>query len=189
MMVWRRFLTAIALGGLMAIGLAAPPASAQLDTDAWYSIALAASRNETAQVMQLLLDHNNDPDAIDSVGKRTALDYAASFDNMQMAQLLLDYGAHVDARDPAGNTALHWAAERGNLDVMRLLIARKAAVDATNRQGTTPLMVAAEHTQPGAARLLLASGADPKKQDYTGRDAFGWAAGQPAILQALNAKR
>ena len=159
------------------------------DIHDWYTIAVAASRNETAQVQALLLEGGNDLDFIDSDGGRTALDYAALFDNLAMAQLLLDHGAHIDARDSFGNIALHWAAERGSLDVMRLLIAKKTNVDFQNRQGITPIMVAAEHAQPASVRLLLESGADPRKQDYTGRDAFGWAAGKPNVLQALNAKR
>lgn len=174
----------------IAIGLSALcyAGVAEAQFDAWYTIAMAASHNATDQVQALLTRGGADPDIIDSTTGRTALDFAASFNNVAMAKLLLDFGAHVDARDPSGNTALHWGAERGNLDVMRFLIANKAAVDATNRQGITPLMSAASHTQATAVRLLIASGADPRKQDYTGRDAFGWASDKPAVLQALKPK-
>ena len=173
--------------GIGALGLAAGEAHAQFD--AWYTVAIAASHNSIDQVQAVLIRGSADLDGVDSTGGRTALDYAASFNNVAMGKLLLEQGAHVDARDPGGSTALHWAAERGNLDMMRLLIDSKAGVDAQNRQGITPLMSAASHAQPGAVRLLVASGADPKKQDYTGRDAFGWAAGKPAVVQALNSKR
>ncbi len=153
------------------------------------SVAMAASRNETAEVQALLVDKLNDPDIIDGWSGRTALDFAASFNNLAMAQLLLDHGAHVDWRDTMGDSALHYAAERGNLDFIRFLIERGATVDFANKQGITPIMVAAEHTQPAAVRLLLKSGANPKKQDFTGRDAYGWAAGKPAVVQALNTAR
>jgi Ankyrin repeat len=46
-------------------------------------------------------------------------------------------------------------------------------------------MMAANKGQLLAVRLLLKRGADPQKQDYTGRDATGWAEGKPNILQAL----
>jgi len=173
--------------GLGAVVLATSEAAAQFDS--WYTVAIAASHNSLEQVQAVLARGNADLDGVDSTGGRTGLDYAASFNNVPMATLLLEKGAKVDARDPSGATALHWAAERGNVEVMRLLIDNKASVDAQNRQGITPLMSAASHGQPSAVRLLLASGADPKKQDYTGRDALGWAAGRPAIVQALNAKR
>ena len=171
------------------LGLAAPHAVAQNKFDSWYTIALAASHNATDQVQSMLVQGGQDPDAVDSVSGRTALDYAASFNNLAMAKILLDHGAGVDARDPSGNTALHWAAERGNIAVMKLLIARKAMVDAADKQGITPLMQAIAHSQPRAVRLLIESGADPHKQDFTGRDAFGWARENPTMMQALEAKR
>jgi ankyrin repeat protein len=178
---------AAALG--LAATLMAGRAAAQIDGNGWYTIPIAASHNETAAVQELLIEEGNDPDGIDSSGGRTALDYAATFNNVAMAQILLAHRAHVDARDTFGNSALHWAAETGNLEMMRFLIASKANVDFQNRQGITPIMVAAEHVQPAAVRLLIESGADPRKQDYTGRDAFGWAAGKPNVVQALNTQR
>lgn len=182
-MKWRT----AALGLTLMAGVAAPAAS-QGAWDDWYTVADAASHNETSQVADLLAKGDRDPDALESESGRTALDYAASFDNLAMAKLLLGHGAHVDARDKLGNTALHYAAERGRLDFVRLLIANKATVDAPNRQGITPLMTAAAQGQPAAARILLAAGADPRKQDFTGRDAFGWGVGKPAVMQALATK-
>jgi ankyrin repeat protein len=175
--------TAPMLGLLLALVTA--PALAQ----AAYTIAMAASRNETARVEALLFDKLNDPNIIDGASGRTALDFAASYDNLAMAQLLLDHGAHVDGRDTMGNSPLHYAAERGYLDILGFLVERGATVDFANKQGITPLMVAAEHAQPGAVRFLLKNGADPKKQDFTGRDALAWAAGRPALIQALGARR
>lgn len=173
----------------LAVGLGLMAGRAAADMNYWYTIAVAASHNETASVQQMLTDPTTDPDVRDGESGRTALDYAASFNNLDMAKLLLDHGAHIDWRDNLGNSALHWAAERGNVAIMRFLIERGATVDFPNTQGITPLMVAAEHGQPAAVRLLLASGADPKKQDFTGRDALGWAEGQPAAMQALNSRR
>lgn len=174
------------LGMAFLAGLAAPATAQEGSWDTWYTVADAAAQNETRQVENLLKAGDRDPDAIESQGGRTALGWAASFDNLEMAKLLLHYGAHVDARDRLGNTALHYAAERGTIDFMRLLIANKATVDAPNRQGLTPLMIAGEHGEVAAVRLLIASGADPRKQDFTGRDAFGWAAGKPAVQQVLD---
>jgi len=48
-------------------------------------------------------------------------------------------------------------------------------------------MLAVSRGQAQVVRLLLQNGADPAKQDYTGRDATGWAAGKPNILQILRA--
>jgi ankyrin repeat protein len=69
------------------------------------------------------------------------------------------------------------------------LLAAKAPVDATAPQGITPLMLAAANNKGEAIKVLIEGGADPKKQDFTGRDALGWAAGKPASLRVLQAVR
>jgi ankyrin repeat protein len=181
-MVARRMAAVLGLG----VAIAAQHAAAQFSESDVYTIPMAAARNDTALVQSLLEDPLKDPNLIESFGGRTALDYAASFNNAQMATMLLSHNAHVDARDKEGNTALGYAAERGNLDLMRILLDAKANPNAANRDGMTPLMLAADKTQTEAVRMLLAHGADPKKQDFTGRDAFGWAAGKPAVLTALH---
>jgi uncharacterized protein len=180
-MRWR--LLSLAFGTAFAAGLALP-AAAQFNPGAtWVTVANAASVNKTDDV-RMLLQQGKDPNEVDSLGK-TALDYAAGFDNVEMAQVLLDHNAQTDARDSLNSTALHWAAERGKVDVMTLLIAHKATVDVQNRQGITPLMLAVEHNEMAAVRLLIQNGADPRKQDYTGRDAYGWGAGKNNILALL----
>jgi ankyrin repeat protein len=176
-----------AAAAFVASGAAAQMSGAQ--NNAFYNIPIAASRNETDAVEQLVLEGGQDIDSLDGTGGRTALDYAASFGNTGLVQFLLAHGAHVDARDKFGNTALHWAAQHGTVDAITVLIGAKAQVDAQNRQGMTPLMMAADQMQPRAVQLLLQHGADPHKQDFTGRDAFGWAAGRGPVVQALGAKR
>jgi ankyrin repeat protein len=65
------------------------------------------------------------------------------------------------------------------------LLAAKVTVDAQNAQGLTPLMLAASKSRVAAARLLLQFHADPKKEDYTGRDATDWAGGNAMLKQSL----
>ena len=171
------------LGAGLAL-LATRPALA-LDFPDWYTIGNAASQNKMDDVL-FMLRRGDNPNMLDGNG-RTPLDYAASFGNAPMAQALLQNGARADYRDTFGNTALHWAAEGGKLDVVRVLLAAKAPVDATNKQGITPLMQAAGRGKNDIVRVLLAAGADPKKQDFTGRDALGWAQGQAAVTHTLQA--
>jgi ankyrin repeat protein len=149
----------------------------------WYTLANAAAANKTEDVAAMVRRGDN-PNFTDSFG-RTPLGYAAAFGNVQMIKLLLDGGARVDYRDKFGSTPLHWAAEAGKVEAIKALLAAKAPVDAINRQGITPLMLAAGNNQGEAVRLLIAGGADPKKEDYTGRDAKSWAQGKPAALRAL----
>jgi ankyrin repeat protein len=180
---------AVLLVGCAILAVASPRAYAQglplggFDLSDWSNVATAAARNQTENVKSLLAAGKT-PDVTDGDGQ-TPLGYAASFGNTEMAAILLKYNAPVDRRDQFGNAPLHWASQRGSIDIMQLLLDAKATVDAQNRQGITPLMMAASRGQAAAVRLLLKHGADPQKQDYTGRDATGWAEGKTNVLQAL----
>ena len=158
-----------------------------IDFPDWYTLANAAAQNKTEDV-EMMLRRGDNPNFTDGAG-RTPLGYAASFGNTAMLKALLDNRARTDYRDNFGRIPLHWAAELGQIESIRLLLAAKSPVDATARQGITPLMLAAGSNTGEAVKLLLAAGADPKKQDFTGRDAIGWAAGKPAALRVLEAAR
>lgn len=149
----------------------------------YYTIVNAAATNNAADV-KVFISKRVNLNVADPQG-RTALSFAAQLGNSEIAQLLLDAGATVDLRDKLGNAPLHFAAEGGKLEVAKALVAARATVDLPIRQGITPLMLAIGHGQAAVVKALLAVGADPRKTDFTGRDAFGWAARQPAILQIL----
>ncbi len=143
----------------------------------------AAAANDAAEVSGLL-DARVSPDETEVYG-RTALIYAAMNDNADMAQALVGHGAKVDLHDNLGKTALHWAAERGSMNVLRVLLQANAQVDVQTREGLTPLMLAARNGRTDAVRRLLQYHADPRKNDYTGRDALSWAANRVTIVDAL----
>lgn len=150
---------------------------------AYYTIVSAAAANKLDDVRTFIARRVNVNDA-DPQG-RTALSYTGELGNAQMAKELLDARAAPDQRDKLGNAPLHWAANNGRVDVINVLLAKHATVDVQDRQGLTPLMSAITHRQLSAVKALLAGGADPHKQDFTGRDAFGWASGQPTIVRVL----
>ncbi len=123
-------------------------------------------------------------DATDIEG-RTALMHAAMINGVAVARVLLDHSARVDARDKLGDTPLHWAAKSGSVDIIRLLLAARATTDPADAKGVTPLMLAASNNKPEAVRALLQGHADPRKTDYTGQDAMGWANGHPRVVSVL----
>jgi hypothetical protein len=91
------------------------------------------------------------------------------------AQLLLQRGACIDARDHDGETPLHGATYGWRLAAMRLLLDHGAQVDARNYQGRTPLMFLFKGTggsvNPSAAeavQLLAGRGADANAVDEDG---------------------
>lgn len=176
--------------GLIAALAALPPLGARaqlMDFPDWYTLANAAQNGRNEEIAALLRRGDN-PNFVDPHG-RSPLSYLAAVGDVEGAKLLLDGGARADYRDTGGGTPLHAAAEHGRSEMARLLLQAKAPVDAANREGITPLMLAAGANKPDMVRLLLAAGADPTKQDYTGRDAAGWGKGKPNVIQALQTAR
>jgi hypothetical protein len=69
----------------------------------------------------------------------TPLHLAAGWGHKDVAQLLLDFKAVVDARNNHGYTPLYVAARSGHKDVVELLLANGADVNAKDNDGQTPL--------------------------------------------------
>ena len=60
-----------------------------------------------------------------------------------MVELLIDYGADIEAMDRTGSTPLHLAAQEGHLATARLLVTRGARTDAAQIDGVMPIHLAA----------------------------------------------
>jgi len=96
----------------------------------------------------------------------TALHFAAFFGKVEVARILLEEGASVDAytRNEFANQPLHAGAAGRNIDVCRVLLAAGADVNATQHGGYTPLHEAAGSGDVELAELFLSAGADPTIQ-------------------------
>jgi prepilin-type N-terminal cleavage/methylation domain-containing protein len=100
---------------------------------------------------------------------RTPLHYAASHGHKDVAELLIEKGAEVDAKDIRLETPLHYAvcssydvakSHCGQIDVVRLLVANGADPNAKDKEGRTPLSYAEDAGYGDIAALLIAHGAD-----------------------------
>lgn len=105
-----------------------------------------------------LLDGGADPNLLDGPVPYHPLDYAAMHGRADVADLLIAFGADMNAKDNLyGGTPLHyaiWFAPRGHLDVAQLLIDRGADVNAKDVNGLTPLDNAKRYA-PNAGLLQL----------------------------------
>ncbi len=172
---------------LVASGAYAVGESARTPLGSAAAVAKAAEGDDTEKVLGLARA-GGDVNEADEKGNAPLI-YAAFHGNAAMTKALLESGARPNVRDKIGNTPMHLAAQRGSLEVMTLLLAAHLDADLHNKEGVTPLMLAAGGGHVEAMKLLLKSGADPQRQDFTGRDAASWAASKPAALRVLRERK
>ena len=116
---------------------------------------------------------------------------------VQVAKMLLDYGADVNCINNSLQTPLHFATCGSCPLVVQLLLEKGAKVDCRNSNGVTPLENIARHTTPPlsggyASRerfllnrincldLLLSYGATVKSQNDLGETALHWLVSRPS---------
>ena len=106
---------------------------------------------------------------------------------IDLATLLLDQGASVDARDRIGARPLSHAARSGHLEMLDLLLARGAPIDARDLNGATALYYAAERGHGSVVQRLIERGADVKLTGESGVSPVAAAAyaGRDSIVALL----
>ncbi|MBN1359763.1 MAG: ankyrin repeat domain-containing protein [Sedimentisphaerales bacterium] len=120
----------------------------------------------------------------DSVGHLTLLHWAAYCNHLNVAEVLLERGADVDA-DAQVASPLHWAVRKNHLDLARLLLNSGAHVNAANRDG---MRVIHQVVAPEMVELLVECGADVNvraNDDVTPLHFVVSANGHREVLKAL----
>ena len=90
------------------------------DNVQWTWVLRYSVSNDRIKIVKLLLDQEYCT-ANDTAGELTMLMFAARDSNAEMVQLLLDYGADKNIKDPDGKTAIDYAIERDKKDIIALL--------------------------------------------------------------------
>ncbi len=125
----------------------------------------------------------------------TALSIAVIRGYDDIALLLIERGASLDARDKSGdrenrhpgNSPVHYAAIYGRTRVLQAMLARGVSPNLRDRNGRTLLMMAAENGHRDTVKLLLERGADPNARSALGDTALDAArrSGDPEILRMI----
>ena len=139
---------------------------------------LDATRRGDIEAVRSILADGADPSVAQGDGL-TALHLAAERGHLEIAGLLIDAGAPVEARTRIGGyTPLHLASGEAHVAVVQRLLESGAEVGVTTAStGVTPLHLAARALDgEGAVRALLARGAPV--------DAMEGSAGQTALMFA-----
>ncbi len=131
--------------------------------------------------VRALLAAGADPNIRDAPSDRTPLLRALNSGAAGCAQILIDHGANLDARDAGGGGALDAAVVGSSPEVVEGLIRRGAPVNATMAGRVTPLMWAAlRRPEPrgeaeSVIEILIRHGADPCLHDAAALTAADYA--------------
>ena len=96
--------------------------------------------------------------------------------HVEVARMLVEAGADVEALAADGATPMHIAAQNAHLEVVRTLVEAGADVEAQKARGSRPMHIAAAHGQVDAMRTLRELGADIEAMDAAGRRPVYYAA-------------
>ncbi|KAJ5471530.1 hypothetical protein N7530_008887 [Penicillium desertorum] len=134
------------------------------DRDRVTPLNCAIMRNN-ASITRLLLKHlralystTTFLDDTDINGAELPLCLAAGYERTQMIDLLLEFGANVNAANRRGYTPLYHAADQGNLGAVGLLLEQQNIdLQAQDPSGSTALHVATKRNHLSIINLLLAN--------------------------------
>ena len=136
---------------------------------------VAAAEQGDGAALRRQLDAGTPVDTRDARG-RTALLAATQADQVAAAQLLIERGADVNAKDSIQDSPFLYAGAEGRLEILRLLLP-KADFSRVNRYGGSALIPAAHHGHVETVRELLKSAVPV---DHVNR--LGWTALLEAII-------
>ena len=122
-------------------------------------ITYSYSLGELSRVMKLLTPDN--VNCRDVIGRNSSpLHLSAGYNQLEVAELLLENGADVNSRDKGGLIPLHNAASYGHVEIAALMIKHNADVNVSDRWGFTPLHEASQKGRTQLCSLLILHGAD-----------------------------
>ncbi|KAK7409059.1 hypothetical protein QQX98_008763 [Neonectria punicea] len=131
------------------------------------------SSENQLEMLDLLLSHNADANAKDSVGTPVLIYATRSSQKEILVRRLLDHGADVNILDSENNSALYHTATELDCKLVKLLLERNAKVNCVSLQGSTPLYQAIP--EPQIVRMLLERDADPNLARSSGFTALMFA--------------
>ena len=124
--------------------------------DGFTALGLASFFGHLDLIKWLLANGANPNIAANNPMKVTPLHSACAISNFEIAELLIQNGADVNAKQMRGVTPLHSAAHNGQLEIVQLLIENGADRKAKMEVGKTPLMFAKEGRFEEVIKILEA---------------------------------
>jgi len=134
------------------------------------SLVSAAYFGDLSLVNSLLLTKNMDVNAKlkftrGKFKSKSALMAASINGQIDVAKLLISFGAEIDLKDKFGRTALIFAVTKGDLNMAKFLLSNSADINVKNKYGQTALMAAIKSGQTKIAKWLVSHGALVNEKD------------------------
>jgi len=141
-----------------------------LDNISSYTILFISCKNGYSECMKVFLENKNENEinVRNQYNGKTPLHESILSNKPNCANVLIDKGADLNAKDTDGKTPLIWALENGQIEVAKLLIEKGAEVHAKNRYGYTPLILAIRNDHNEIAKLLIEKGAELNEKNTYG---------------------
>jgi len=167
-----RKLATVLLGAMIFVSV---PAGAQMYSDGYTF--LKAVKDKDGDTAMKMLDQPGSTivNARDITSGETGLHIAVSRRDATWLTFLLGKGANPNISDKRGVSPLMLATQLGFSEGVQALAARGARIDVTNDAGETPLISAVHRRDIAMMRILLQAGANPDRNDNSGRSARDYA--------------
>ena len=128
---------------------------------------IAAAQKGHSDICRLLLAHGGNVNERHPGTNFTPLHFATFKGQEASVEVLLSWGAEVDAQDHAGGTPLYAACQEGHLASALRLLKAGATVTLPNNYGSLPIHIAAANNRVEIVRTLLEHGCSPDMVSYT----------------------
>ena len=135
-------------------------------------LARAAADDDVDRVKELLLQGENVNGKDENYDNITPLFIAVENGNVEIARLLLDFGAKVNARNKSKQTPLMQIDSDATVELVSLLIDRGAKVNLTDDENNSALIIAADDASTDVVRALVDAGADVNLANKDGETAL-----------------
>ena len=110
--------------------------------------------NGNTKVVKLLLKEGENIDVKDTSNDMTPLHAATMFGYAEVAKILLDNDADIDAKNEDGVTPLHYASFNGHTEIVKLLLERNAKINVEDENGETPFDYASDQAHIDIMKIL-----------------------------------
>ncbi|OMJ95189.1 hypothetical protein SteCoe_1569 [Stentor coeruleus] len=132
-----------------------------IDQALYSAVCKSQSASDHLRCVETLINHTGNPNYKDANGV-SLLMIAARLGQIQLAELLINYGSSVEDKDKDNRTPLMYAVEScygDNVDVVKFLLEKKAKVSCQDANGNSALHRSAERGYVDSMQVLLDFGA------------------------------